>query len=314
MSGYDLAKNIRNRLPNPRRWVAGEITFSPAAAGRDRCSEAIDAGAATKPVMALVRRAHSWIVLSLAASGLLAGCTFFSSPPPLPRRAAIEPGSSDERFVGLVDGADIIYFPREAVSLSRHSDLAWRLLNALQRSGKSFSVGLETNEDAEPSRALQAELAKFGADILPLRSSAESARGDVPDGFTVPPEHYERFAQRPEHRDANPAKLRAAYEAELVTEQWLAQRIARYARDHASDRLLVFVRHHLMGSEHGVPYFVAQKTKARQLVLNPEANARPGPGLMAGSGSWDGRLRRWLLRPGRLQIVDGERFAGGDGY
>jgi hypothetical protein len=260
--------------------------------------------------MALVLRGRSWIVLSLAA-GFLGGCSFFSSPPPLPRRAAIEPGSSDERFVGLVDGADIIYFPTEAVALSRHSDLAWRLLNALQRTGKPFAVGLETNEDSAPGRALHAELAKFGADILPLRPSSELAREDP--GFIVPPEDYERFAQRPEHRDVSPAKLRAAYEAELITEQLLAQTIARYARDHTSDRVLVFVRHRLMGSEHGVPYFVAQKTKARQLVLNPEPSARPGPGLMAGSGSRERRLR-WLLRPDGLQIVDRTPFAGSDGH
>ena len=251
------------------------------------------------------------IVLSLAASGFLAGCSFFSAPAPLPRRAAIEPGSSDERFVGLVEGADIIYFPREAVALSRHSDLAWRLLNALHRSEKSFVVGLETNEDSEQNPALIAELRKFGADILPLRSSAGSARAESSDNFTVPPEDYERFAQRPEHRDANETKLRAAYEAELATEQFLAGKIAGYAREHRNDRLLVFLRRHQMGSEHGVPYFVAQKTKARQLVLNPEPSARPGPGLMAGSRSGRWRLLG-LLRTGRLQIVDRAPFAGAD--
>jgi hypothetical protein len=52
-------------------------------------------------------------------------------------------------------------------------------------------------------------------------------------------------------------------------DELVADKIASYFREHGSDKILVFIRRERLGLGRGVPYLVAQRTKARQLILNP---------------------------------------------
>ena len=63
-------------------------------------------------------------------------------------------------------------------------------------------------------------------------------------------------------------------------DQLVADNIASYFREHRNDKVLVFIRRERLGLGRGVPYLVAQQTKARQLILNP-AKSPAGPRLLA---------------------------------
>ena len=52
-------------------------------------------------------------------------------------------------------------------------------------------------------------------------------------------------------------------------DELVADKIASYFREHRNDKVLVFIRRERLGLGRGVPYLVAQQTKARQLILNP---------------------------------------------
>ena len=182
-----------------------------------------------------------------AALSLLGSCGYFSHQPPLPRRAAIEPSGSEEKFAALVQDADIIYFPSESVALSSRSETAWKLLETLRGRGGSFAIGWDwTGNDGERRTYLD-EASKGGAEILAL----------------------------------NDAKWRARNDAAVTADQFVADEITSYLREHRSDKILVFLRRERLGMGEGVPYLVAQKTKARQLILNPRKRSDSGARLLA---------------------------------
>lgn len=270
----------------------------------------------------------------VAAASLSSSCSFFSRQPPLPRSAAIEATiAGDVKFSALVQDADIIYFPSESVMLTTRSEAPWKLLEALQRSGVSFALGWDSiaaeeqpvldewakravssgnamprihfhagPSDQEKCRAFLQEANRSNAHILALRYPEHHTRSlETAREFQPPPGDYERFAERSFSRGTNEAKLRAAYEAALLAEEFAAARIAGYFREHRNEKILVFLRREQLGRNHGVPYFVAQKTKARQLVLNSQQHSTQHSRLLAGNG----RRLRDLWRAGRrLEIVN----------
>lgn len=218
--------------------------------------------------------------LLFAGFFLISSCSFFTRQPPLPRRAAIEPTGSGEKFARLIEGADIIYFPSESVVLDSRSEAAWKLLEALRRTGDSFALGWDLVGREDEHRNFMAEAGKSGAEILPLRAPAQAEAGETSRGFEPPPGDFERFMRRFSTRDLNEARLRDAYETALLAEQFAAAKISSHFREHRGEKILVFLRRDHLGPDRGVPYFVAQKTKARQLILNPERHREPGPGLL----------------------------------
>ena len=171
----------------------------------------------------------------VSAAGLLPGCSVFHREPPLPRRAVIEAGGSDEKFAGLIEEADIIYFPSEAAVFGSHSDPAWKLLAALRSRGDKFAIGWDWSGNESDRHAFVIEAGKPGARVLVLS-------------------------------DAN---------------QLVADKIASYFGEHRNDKILVFLRRERLALGQGVPYLVAQETKARQLILNPRKSPAPGPRLLA---------------------------------
>jgi hypothetical protein len=61
----------------------------------------------------------------------------------------------------------------------------------------------------------------------------------------------------------------------------VADKIASYFREHRNDKILVFIRRERLGLGQGVPFLVAQQTKARQLILNPRKSRGSGARLLA---------------------------------
>ena len=65
-------------------------------------------------------------------------------------------------------------------------------------------------------------------------------------------------------------------------DQLVADKIASCFHEHHNDKILVFIRRERLGLGQGVPYLVAQQTKARQLILNPRKSRGSGAPLLAG--------------------------------
>jgi hypothetical protein len=216
-----------------------------------------------------------------AALCLFTSCSFFSRQPPLPRRAAIEPTGSGEKFSMLVQSADIIYFPSESIALDSRSEAAWKLLDALRHNSPSFALGWDLVANDGDHRDFLAEAGKAGAEILVLRASSATTVENSFAEFEPPPGDFERFSRRFSSRDFSEARMRSAYETTLLAEQFAAAKIVARFREHRGEKILVFLRRDHLGRDHGVPFFVAQKTKARQLILNPQRHREPGPGLLA---------------------------------
>jgi hypothetical protein len=63
-------------------------------------------------------------------------------------------------------------------------------------------------------------------------------------------------------------------------DQLVAEKIASYFREHRNDKILIFIPRGRLGLVGGVPYLVAQQTKARQLILNP-TKSLSAPRLLA---------------------------------
>ena len=181
------------------------------------------------------------VVALASAAVLLSSCSLFHREPPLPRRAVIEAGGSEEKFASLVEEADIIYFPSEAAVFGSHSDLPWKLLDALRRDAGSFAVAWDWTGNERERRDYLTDAGKAGAHLIALNETGPS--GD----------------------------------------QFAADKIASYFREHGNEKVLVFVRRERLGLGQGVPYLVGQETKARQLILNPRKSTT-GARLLARNG------------------------------
>jgi hypothetical protein len=194
-----------------------------------------------------VKRPLRAIALLLLALFLVSSCTYFVRQPALPRREAIEPAGSEEKYAGLLQDADIIYFPSESVTLRSRSDAAWKLLEALRDRGGSFAIGSDWSGNEGDRRNYLDEAGKVGAEILALHE----------------------------------AKWRAQNDAGLGADQFVADSIATYVLKHPNEKILVFLSRDRLGLGEGVPFLVGQKTKARQLILNPRKRSESGARLLA---------------------------------
>ncbi|MCA1659039.1 MAG: hypothetical protein LC642_00645 [Verrucomicrobiaceae bacterium] len=205
----------------------------------------------------------------LLAAGLLCGsCSFFSRQPPLPRKAAIESrNAADQEFSTLVQSADIIYYPSESVTLRARSEAAWKLLEALHRHGGSFALGWDSISGEQ-----QVVLDEWS-------SRSASHGGAMPrlhlDAAPGEEENCHAFLRAASKRGAHVLALGrpSANIATQSSEEFAAARIADYFRQHSGEKILVFLRRTQLDRNHGVPRFVAQSTKARQMVLNPRPNS-----------------------------------------
>jgi uncharacterized iron-regulated protein len=175
-----------------------------------------------------------------------------------------------------------------------------------------------TARERENCRALLGATKDRGVRFLALRCPADllaaarpaatldaSAHAEIPRGFHPPPGDFQRFAESfSTARGMNETGLRAAYKAALLAEEFAADRIVGHFREHRDEKLLIFVNRRHLENARGVPYFVAQKIKARQLVLDSQP-ARSSRFQLLALGA-----RRGV--PWRLEIIDGAPGAGSD--
>jgi uncharacterized iron-regulated protein len=246
------------------------------------------------------RNGRSWaqgrLVSILSRTFLIAllascpSCAFFYRQPALPKHAAIEATEmpqTDEKFAALVQNADIIYFPTELLGPPPRIEPATRLVGALQRNGDSFAIGLDllggegqmlldqwarrelstenlisrlhffgTEHERENGRALMDAAKSWDTRFLALRCSADLVAA-------------------------------ARSEAPFLVEEFATERIVRHFREHRDRKLLIFLHRRHLGSTRGVPYFVAQKIRARQLVLDSQTDRSSGSQLLALRGRYD---------------------------
>ena len=189
-----------------------------------------------------IKEVRALVLASIAI--LLSSCSFFQREPPLPRHAVIEAGGSEEKFTGLIQEADIIYFPSEAALFGSRSELAWKLLDALGRDAQAFALAWDWTGNEREHREYLGEARKVGATLVALN------------------------------------------EADVSGDQFAADKIASYFREHRNEKILVFVRRERLALTQGVPYLVAQETKARQLILNPRKSSASGMQLVTGNYRW----------------------------
>ena len=229
-----------------------------------------------------------------ASASFWASCSFFSPPPPLPRQAAIESASipaADAKIAALVQSADLIYFPSESLGSSGRYESAWNLVEALQRETGSFALGWDAIRGDEQS-------------LLDRWTNGKVATHD-----TIPALHLQGSAREIEIcrrllRDAAPLGVHfLGLGDDAAGEQFAAATISRYFEANRAEKILVFFHRAHLGRDHGVPYLVAQKVRARQLVFDSKPSPTSSAQLLAGG------LRR---NGGSLEIVDGPPVAGGD--
>ena len=215
------------------------------------------------------RKIFPYRCLLLVCLSFLASCSFFSRQPALPRRAAIEATiAGDEKFNTLVQNADIIYFPSESVTLTARSDAAWKLFETVERNGAPFALGWDLISSEEQSVLDQWAKGTPANDNEMPRLHFHPDSGDQ--------KNCRNFLRQATRSGAHILALRCppAISPAQSSEQFAAAQIAEYFRQHGSEKMLVFLRRHQLDRNHGVPYFVAQETKARQLVLNAPQTPR----------------------------------------
>lgn len=175
----------------------------------------------------------------------------------------------------MVQSADIIYYPSESIALTKRSEAAWKLLEALHRRGGSFALGWDAIS-GEQQVVLDEWAHRSGANASAMpRLHLDAAPGEE--------ESCHAFLRAASKRGAHILALGrpAAEIAKQSSEEFAAARIGDYFHQHRSEKILVFLRRAQLDGNHGVPHFVAQRTKARQLVLNPRPNATPRARLLA---------------------------------
>jgi hypothetical protein len=250
-------------------------------------------------------------------------CAFFYRQPALPKHAAIEAREtprSDEKFTALVQGADIIYFPIELLGPPSRNDPATKLVDALRRNGSAFAIGLDMIGGEE--QALLDQWAKRELSTEDLISQIHLSG--------TPRERENSRAFLGQAKDWGVRFLALRWPADVFAaaqsaEEFAAERIVGHFRRHRDNKLLILIHRRHLGGDRGVPYFVAQKIKARQLVLDSETDRSARPQLLAAGCRYDawgryyngGRCHGWGWdddrgSDGRLEIVDGAPRTGRD--
>lgn len=126
--------------------------------------------------------------------------------------------------------------------------------------------------------------------IVNYSGAAENA--ELPQGFTVAPNDFELFTEQlPSVRALPERDLRGLYQAYLATEQFAADRIVDHLREAQGTKLLVFLHRRHLDPARGVPQFVAQKIKTRQVVVEPAGTDRTGADLITSGNGGRRRAR-----------------------
>ena len=290
--------------------------------------------------------------LLLAVSVLLSGCGLFSSKPLLPKQAGAEsPIDNADKWMLAVQRADILYFPVEAIGPDSIDRPSVKIVQALKNGGTQFSIawqGIEndrSNQDGRPEprwtytgrlrdrcrsvlrQTIDAHHLFLG---LPFAIRGKLQRGSVlnesekelmPRGYRTPPNGLEDFAEQlATVRGLQEREIENLYRAHVLSEQFAAEQIVTYLREHEGEKLLVFARRRELIGEMGLPAFVAQKLKLRQINFELEGSRKTQPRLVSlprlgGSLAWlqvvdrtpgsaHDRFHRFFPRPRACAVVN----------
>jgi hypothetical protein len=206
-------------------------------------------------------------------------CAFFSQPPALPRHAEIESKATplaDARFAALIQNADIIYFPTELLGPGLLSEPAAKLMDAIVGSGSSFAIGWDFIAVEEQPLLDQWANGEISTERLFSRLHLSGTERGHEQNRALLVEAKKRRARFLALRSPGVARTEA---------EFAAQRIVGQFREHRDEKLLVFLGRQHLETTRGVPHFVAQKIKARQLVLDSHSDRSSRTQLLA----WRGR-------------------------
>ncbi len=105
-----------------------------------------------------------------------------------------------------------------------------------------------------------------------------------PRGFRSPPGGLQAYAERlSARREPSDGSAAGSYRAEMLREQFAAEVIVRHFRGATPEsKLLVFSSEADLEIGRGVPFYVAQKLKLRQLVFGPDVPGSAGARLLTG--------------------------------
>ena len=251
-------------------------------------------------------------VFLLAASLLLSGCGLFSSKPSLPKQAGTEPPlDNTDKWTLAVQRADIIYFPVEAIGTEQIDQPSSKIVQALKNGGTRFSIawqGIEHDKSnpetaSDPRWTYTGRLRDRCRTVLrqtidarhvflglPAGIRAKLQRGSVlddnekeimPRGYRTPANGLEDFAEQlATVRGLQEREIENLYRAHVVAEQFAAEKIVTYLHEHEGEKLLVFARRRELGGNFGLPAFVAQKLKLRQINFELEGARKAQPRLV----------------------------------
>ena len=91
----------------------------------------------------------------------------------------------------------------------------------------------------------------------------------------------ENYVERLRGRVGGEETMAASYRVELVRQEFIAEKIVRHFRSAPrGSKLVVFLAASDLRASDGVPFYVAQKTKARQLVLAADSAGNEQPRLL----------------------------------
>jgi hypothetical protein len=108
-------------------------------------------------------------------------------------------------------------------------------------------------------------------------------RKQLPSSFDPPPGGVESYAERLSSRRSSDSNIAGDYRMHLVRQQFAAARIIEHFRSAGpAGKLLVFLREEDLLPGEGVPRYVAQKLKLRQLVLGSANPNAAQPKLLTG--------------------------------
>ena len=236
----------------------------------------------------------------------LSGCGMFGKPA-LPRRASIDSlrDAAVDDFASRIKRAEVIYFPVENLDRSvadliralrddaKPFAIAWQdlsvddqvildQLSAAQAGDPSVGDRLAWNASGQ-SRESRKSVLRATADLPQLaiglpktlrlklqtgRSLSAEERLLLPDGYRVPAGGLKFAEEHEDTRDLRDGNIPKSYRIHLMAKLFAAEKIVTYMKAHPGGRILIFLRRRDLEGTGGVPDFVTQKIKVRQLILD----------------------------------------------
>jgi hypothetical protein len=261
--------------------------------------------------------------IALFSCVYFAGCSLFSHKPALPEQVASDVSdNAANSWTPTIQNADIIYFPVEAFVLASREDSAAKIVQALVNGGTPFSIawqGVEPDSDhtspSEPRWIYTGKLREQCKTVmrdtidarqlflgLPQPIRAKLQRGSVldgdekrivPRGYRTPGGGLEDFAEQlAAARGLEERDIENLYRAHVVAEQFAAEKIVAFMREHEGEKLLVFARRRDLNGACGLPAFVSQKLNVRQITFDRDRTRSTRPRLVSArrAGGSFGRL------------------------